>query len=79
MGIPLAKKQVDNVIEVVRKCNRVLKLSVILQNTIATIILACLPNEQKDHFYDISLPATSKINDNDLFFVAGDFNGHVGL
>ncbi|CAI9722768.1 Hypothetical predicted protein [Octopus vulgaris] len=49
----------------------------------ATIISAYapqagLPNEQKDHFYDILLHATSKTSDNDFILVAGDFNGHVG-
>ncbi|CAI9722630.1 Hypothetical predicted protein [Octopus vulgaris] len=64
-------------------CDRLLKLRLVLQNSIVTIISAYtpqvgLPDEQKDHFYDILLQATSKTNDNDPIFVAGDFNGHIG-
>ncbi|XP_029644345.1 uncharacterized protein LOC115218561 [Octopus sinensis] len=82
MGILLAEKWVDKVIEEVKVCDRVLKLRLVLKNGIATIISAYasqagLPNEQKDHFYDILLQVTSKTSDNDLIFMAGDFNGYL--
>ncbi|XP_029648390.1 uncharacterized protein LOC115222341 [Octopus sinensis] len=75
--ILLVEKWVDKVIEVVRVCDRVLKLRLVLQNITATIISAYipqagLPNDQKDHFYDILLQTASKTSGNDLIFVAGD-------
>lgn len=43
MDIFLAEEWVDEAIEVVRVCNRVLKLKIVLQNKIATIISAYTP------------------------------------
>ncbi|XP_036357558.1 uncharacterized protein LOC115209517 [Octopus sinensis] len=82
VSILLAEKWVDKVVEIVRMCNRVRNLRLVLQYGIATIISAYAPpagllNEQKDHFYDILLQVSSKTSDNGLIFVAEDFNGHV--
>lgn len=60
VGIFLTKKWGDEVIEVVRCCDRILKLKSVLQRRLAAIILAYtsqlgLPGEQKDRFYDTLL------------------------
>lgn len=69
-------------IKAVRVNDRVLKIKIVLQNSIASIISPCvlqagLPIEQEDHFYDILLQVTSKMNDKDLIIMAGYFHGYV--
>ncbi len=83
VGILLAEKWIDKVIEVVRVCDRIIKLRLVIGNTIATVISAYAPqagltDEQKDQFYEALLQTTSVINDSDVVITAGDFNGHVG-
>ncbi|XP_052821790.1 craniofacial development protein 2-like [Octopus bimaculoides] len=83
VSILLAEKWVDKVIEVVSVCDRILKIILVPQHGLATIISAYasqlgLPDGLKDRFYDTLLQTTSLTNDRDILFVAGDFNGHVG-
>ena len=83
VGILLAEKWIGKVIEVVRVCDIIIKLRLVIGDTTTTVISAYAPQsglteEQKDRFYEDLLQITSKTNDGDFIIMAGDFNGHVG-
>eukprot|EP00106_Octopus_bimaculoides_P006251 XP_014773693.1 PREDICTED: craniofacial development protein 2-like [Octopus bimaculoides] len=83
VGILVVEKWVDKVIEVVRVCDRFIKLRLIINRLRVTFISAYAPltglaNDQKDQFDEVLLQTTSTTNDRDFVIVAGNFNGHVG-
>ncbi|XP_029640445.1 uncharacterized protein LOC115215424 [Octopus sinensis] len=80
VGIFFAEKWVDKAI-VVRVCDRILKFRLVLQQGLATIILACAPqgylmNGKTDFMTPSRRPPRRRMMNH--LFVAGGFNGHVG-
>lgn len=72
----------NKVLQVVSVCDRILKLRLILQSYVVTIMSAYAPHtglthEQKDHFYHMLLHIATKVDANDCIIIAGNFNWHV--
>ncbi|KAK3893379.1 hypothetical protein Pcinc_002812 [Petrolisthes cinctipes] len=83
VGIFLAEKWVDKVIEVNRVSNRIIQMKLMVGETIFTAISVYVPQcglseEAKDWFYDRLIAVASKVSEKEVLAVAGDFNGHVG-
>ncbi|KAK3893367.1 hypothetical protein Pcinc_002801 [Petrolisthes cinctipes] len=83
VGIFLAEKWVDKVIEVNRVSNRIIQMKLMVGETIFTAISVYVPQcglseEAKDGFYDRLIAVASKVSEKEVLAVAGDFNGHVG-
>ena len=83
VGIFLAEKWVDKVIDVNRVSERIILLKLMVGETIFTAISVYAPQcglseEVKDEFYDRLIAAVSKVGDKEVLAVAGDLNGHVG-
>lgn len=75
----LVGKCTVNIIRVVRISCRIIKIRLIIDESIETIICASgVSNEQKDCFYDALWWSTSIINDSDIVFLVGNFNRYAG-
>ncbi|KAK3896219.1 hypothetical protein Pcinc_000141 [Petrolisthes cinctipes] len=83
VGIFLAEKWVDKVIEVNCVSDRIIQMKLMVGETIFTAISVYAPQcglseEAKDGFYDRLIAVASKVSEKEVLAVAGDFNGHVG-
>ena len=83
VGIILSPKLKDNIVEVVRKNDRVMTLRLIIGDTNVNIISVYAPEtgcevEYKDKFWQDLDDVWTALPESDLSIVAGDFNGHVG-
>ena len=83
VGIFIAEKWVDKVIDVKRVNDRIIVVKFLIGKRIVTAVSVYTPQcglseEEKDQFYDELIAVTSKFGDNELVIVGGDFNGHVG-
>ena len=83
VGIFIAQKLVDKVIDVKRFNDRIIVVKFLIGKIIVTAVSVYTPqcvlsDEEKDKFYDELIVLTSKFEDNELVIVGGDFNGHVG-
>ena len=83
VGIFIAEKWVDKVIDVKRVNDRIIVVKFLIGKRIATAVSVYTPQcglseEEKDKFYDELIAVTSKFGDNELVIVGGDFNGHEG-
>ena len=82
-GIFLAKRWVDKVIVISRGSDRMIVVTVLVQEIIVTVIsvyvLKCsLDDSQKDDFYDSLVNDLRKLREKEVVVIAGDFTGHVG-
>ena len=83
IGIMLAQKWVNNVLSVKRYDNRCLQLRFLI-GTIVINVICCyapqsgLPVEEKDTFYERIFSIVASVPDEEILFIGGDFNGHVG-
>ena len=83
VGIFIAQKWVDKVIDVKRVNDRIIVVKFFICKWIATAVSVYMPQcalseEEKDKFYDELIAVASKFGDNELVIVGGNFNGHVG-
>ncbi|HXJ94687.1 MAG TPA: reverse transcriptase domain-containing protein [Terriglobia bacterium] len=83
VGILVAEKYVDKVVEVRRVSDRLIVLRVVVGRMILNVISAYAPqrgrpNEEKEEFW-VSLSRTvAAISSDEKLIVCGDMNGHVG-
>ena len=78
------EKWVDKVIEVLRAYDKLMMVTMLVGKEICRFISAYAPlvgceRKQKEEFYDKLSETIFKVKDKELVFVAGDFNGHVGI
>ena len=83
VGIAVAENWVDKVIEVVRVCDRVMMVVMVVGKVICKIISAYAPQaggdeRDKVEFFDRLSDLVLKVKDKEWVVVGGDFNGHVG-
>ena len=84
VGILLAEKWVEKVLQVERISDRLLLLKMIVGTDIVNILSAYVPqvglsDDLKTAFYELMLTTLSKISNTELLLLNGDFNGHVGV
>ena len=82
VGIFIAEKWIDKVIDVKRVNVRIIVVKFLIGKRIVTSVSVYTPQcglseEEKDKFHDELIAVTSKFGDNELVIVCGDFNGHV--
>ncbi|EDO45072.1 predicted protein, partial [Nematostella vectensis] len=83
VGILLAEKWMEHVLEVKRISDRICAMKINVGFTILTTFSIYAPqvgldDEAKDSFYDELFCAVSKTAETESLFLCGDFNGHVG-
>ncbi|XP_057306907.1 uncharacterized protein LOC130645064 [Hydractinia symbiolongicarpus] len=83
VGIFVAEKWVEKVIDVMRVNSRIIVIKFLIGNRIVTFLSVYAPQcglieEDKDKIYGELIAVTSKFGDTELVMVGGDFNGHVG-
>ena len=83
VGILVAEKWVDKVVEVVRVCERILVLRLMVGHNVVNIVSVYAlqvgrSKEDKEDFYGLLGKVLLGIKDSEGLLVCGDFNGHVG-
>ena len=83
VGILLAEKWIDKVIDVTRYNDRAILLKIVMGESILSFISAYAPQQGldesvKDTFYDLTQDIVMKIPEKELVFPCGDWNGHIG-
>ena len=83
VGILIAEKWINKVIQVIRPSDRLLILKILVGKKVLTIVSPYAPQqglneEAKDLFYASLTEHVSKIEEKDMLIIAGDLNGHVG-
>ena len=83
VGILLAEKWIDKVIDVNRVNDRIILIKLMVQESILSVISVYAPqcgldDVQKDRFYDSLINIAGKLGEKEIVVIAGDFNGHVG-
>jgi hypothetical protein len=83
VGVMMAKKWVDSVIEVKRVNERILVIRVRVGKSILNLVSIYAPQvgrsmEVKEEFYVMLRKVIDGVPENEVLLIAGDFNGHVG-
>ena len=83
VGILTSEKWVSSIFEVKRPSDRIIHVRLSLGEAIVSIISVYAPqagrNEsEKDDFYDDLLSVVTSIPSQEVMFICGDFNGHIG-
>ncbi|XP_065315504.1 uncharacterized protein LOC135924376 [Gordionus sp. m RMFG-2023] len=83
VGVLVAEKLVDKVVEVRRLDNQIMVIKMIFGRKLYNIISAYVPQvgrseEEKDIFWDSLLGVTSRLANEEGIILAGDLNVHVG-
>ena len=83
VGIFLAEKWVDKVIDVNRVSDRIILIKILANDRILTVVSVYAPqcgldDSVKDNFYDSLIGTTAKLADKEVVVITGDLNGHVG-
>ncbi|XP_065315777.1 uncharacterized protein LOC135924611 [Gordionus sp. m RMFG-2023] len=83
VGVLVAEKLVDKVVEVRRLDNQIMVIKMIIGRKLYNMISAYVPQvgrseEEKDVFWDSLLGVTSRLANEEGIILAGDLNGHVG-
>ena len=83
VGIFVAKKWVEKVIEVKRVSDRLMMIKLLVDNRTVAIVSTYAPQQglgdvEKERFYESLIQLVAKINENDMVIIGGDLNGHVG-
>ena len=83
VGIFLAEKWIDKVIDINRVNDRIMLIKLIVGKSVVSVVSAYAPqsvldDSVKDVFYDERLAVVSKLGEKETVFVTGDINGHVG-
>ena len=82
-GILLAEKWVQAIFYVKRVSDRIMLIKLVVGKSIATVLLVYAPqagtdDSVKNLFYEKLQWTLTKISASEIFFVCGDFNGHIG-
>lgn len=83
VGVLVAEKWIDNVVEVRRVNERVMVLRLAIGKSLVNIVSVYAPQvgrtrEEKEEFYIQLGNVLKDIGENELLIVCGDLNGHVG-
>ena len=83
VGIFVAEKWIECVVEVSRISERIMMIKFVLGNMVVNVLSLYSPQvgrseEEKDVFWDKVFQLVNNIPQNDVVIVAGDLNGHVG-
>ena len=83
VGILVKEELRENVVEVRRRCDRVMAIGLVVAEEVVKIICACAPQSgkpdaEKEKFYEEMAHEWSMANANELVLELGDFKGHVG-
>ena len=82
-GILVKEELCEKVVEVRRRCDRVMTIELMCEEEVVRVICACAPQSgkpdpEKERFYEEMAREWSVANENELMLGLGDFNGHVG-
>jgi hypothetical protein len=83
VGILLAERWVDKVVEVKYESERLIMVRIIVEEKVINIVSAYAPQpgrqmSEKEEFWFRMTQLLSGIKDDENIFVGGDLNGHVG-
>ena len=83
MGILVKEELCENVVEVRRRCDRVMTIELVFGEEVVRLICAHAPqsgkpDSEKGRFYEEMACEWSMANANEMVLELGDFNGHVG-
>ncbi|KAK1361791.1 craniofacial development protein 2-like [Heracleum sosnowskyi] len=83
VGIMLNTQMKDNVVEVNRIIDRVMMIKLILNAEVVNIVSAYVPHiglsdVEKKHFWDCLDDLVRLIPSDQILYMGGDFNGHIG-
>ena len=83
VGILVKEKLCEKLVEVRRRCGRVMAIGLVFEEEVVRIICAYAsrsgkPDAEKERFYEEMVREWSVANENELVLGLGDFNGHVG-
>ena len=79
----LAGLSVDKIVEVNRVNDRLMFLKILIGELIITIVSAYAPQQglaeiDINKFYELLVSSLSRLSENEVVFLGGDLNGHVG-
>ena len=82
-GILIKEELCEKVVEVRRRCDRVMAIGLVFEKEVVRVICAYAPQSgkpdaEKERFYEEMAREWSVANENELVLGLGDFNGHVG-
>ena len=83
VGIVLSPEMKERVIQVSRECDRLIWLKIDLGVAAVNVVCVYAPqvgctDEEKDEFWDLLCEVTRKIPYEEVLWIAGDLNGHIG-
>ena len=83
VGIVLSQEMKERVIQVSRECDRLIWLKIDLGVAAVNVVCVYAPqvgctDEEKDEFWDLLCEVTRKIPYEEVLWIAGDLNGHIG-
>ena len=83
VGILVKQQLCEKVVEVTRRCDRVMDIGLVFEKEVVRVICAYAPQSgkpdpEKERFYEEMARKWSVVNENELVLGLGDFNGHVG-
>ncbi len=83
VGIMLAEKWVEKVLDVKRSSDRVMLIKLLVGKTVVTVLSAYAPQSGLDDtvkvaFYDELHDVVAKVGESEMLVQCGDFNGHIG-
>ena len=83
VGIMIAEKWIDKVVEVKRISARLMMLRITVGDKIVNVVSAYAPQvgrsySEKEEFWDSMMDLVTGVGDEESIFIGGDLNGHVG-
>ena len=83
VGIMVKEEWIENVIEVVRWCERMMKIKMVVGGKMLHVLSVYAPqqgrpNEEKEEFREKLADKISEIRNEETVIVAGDMNAHIG-
>ena len=83
VGILVKEELSENVVEIRRRCDRVMATELVFGEEVVRVICAHAqqsgkPDSEKERFYEEMACEWSMANANEMVLELGDFNGHVG-
>ena len=83
VGVLIKEKWIESVLSIARVSSRIILMKMLIEKTLFNITCVYAPqvglsNQEKDTFYEQLLTSIHSVDDSELHFIAGDFNGHVG-
>ena len=83
VGILVSKMWIDKIVDVNRVNDRLMMIKLLVGKRVVAVISTYAPQQglsdvEKDKFYEDLISLVSKVGENDMLVIGGDFNGHVG-